>query len=97
MFNPIYDYLDGSLSEKSEDKLSLSNSLSFGCWSGTNRIAAGWLFAVMMDNSLTVESCLSFNHFKVHEKQLKLSHVEIKKAQYYACLLEMMHRRNELE
>lgn len=79
MFYVIDDYLEGSLSDKSEDKLSLSNSPSLGCWSGTNRIAAGWLFAVMMDNSLTVESCLSFNHFKVHEKQLKRSHLEVKK------------------
>jgi len=47
----------------------------------------------MMDNSLTVESCLSFNHFKVHEKQLKRSHLEVKKYN----LLKMMQRRNEPE
>lgn len=35
-----------------------------------NRIDAGGLFAVMMDSSRTVESCLSFYHLKTHEDNL---------------------------
>lgn len=34
-----------------------------------NRIAAGWLLAVIIESSRTAESCLSCYHLKMYNKQ----------------------------
>lgn len=35
-----------------------------------NRIAAGWLLAVIIESSRTAESCLSCYHLKMYNKQV---------------------------
>lgn len=36
------------------------------------RIDAGWLFAVIIESSRTVESCLSFYHLKMYERKISV-------------------------
>lgn len=56
-------YLAGSLVNES-DETEMFEIDSLGNWSGMNRIAAGWLLAVIIESSRTAESCLSCYHLK---------------------------------
>lgn len=59
-----------------------------------NRIAAGWLLAVIIESSRTAESCLSCYHLKMYNKQV-LQKKKIKKKQVHNKNLILFETRKE--